>query len=132
MKNKLNKSKKSGVTLTELIIAMAIFAMVTAPIIGMFTYSTRLSASAYKMTMASIIAQMKMEELIGLTDAELTAELTIERKEEGIFFYEIAEGSPTGFPKLREITVKVYDSKTGGNLLQIFTNIINTADGGFN
>jgi len=129
------KLKRSGVTLTELIIAMAIFAMVTVPIISMFTYSTRLSAAAYKMTMASIIAQMKMEELIGLDDDELTAEVTRTAAKLSVdddnhaFYYRITNGSSTGFPNLREMIVIVYEGNTD-NVLQEFTNIINTAPNG--
>ena len=125
MKNKIQKLKKSGVTLTELIIAMAILAVVTAPIIGMFMYSTRLTAASYKLTMSSVIAQMKMEELIG----EETLE-NVPRTPEGNFWYEISV-QPTDFKNLWNVTVNVYESQTGGSPLQSFTNIINTAEGGF-
>jgi prepilin-type N-terminal cleavage/methylation domain-containing protein len=62
MKNK----KNAGVTLLELIIAVVIMALVTFPILGLYSTSVRLNATGHNITGASFTAQLVMEEMIGL------------------------------------------------------------------
>ena len=59
-----NKNRK-GVTLLELIIAMAILSVASMPILHMIGTSVRSNADAHRATAASIMATQQMEELIG-------------------------------------------------------------------
>jgi len=62
----MNK-KRAGVTLVELILAISVLTMITAPILGVMVSSFSTSAQALEMKNASFAAQQVMEEFIGRT-----------------------------------------------------------------
>jgi len=63
MRNKRSKTK--GVSLAELLIAISVLAATLGPIMGMFMWSSQASIKAYKVSIASVVAEMRMEELVG-------------------------------------------------------------------
>jgi type II secretory pathway pseudopilin PulG len=67
-------SKSAGWTLVEMMVAIGVLAAVSVPIIMLYTYSTRLAAAAHRQTIAAVLAQQRIEELIGLTEADLLLE----------------------------------------------------------
>ena len=56
---------KSGFTLLELIIAMAVLAIASTALLVMFTGGLQESTRSHVFTMASIEAQMQMEQIVG-------------------------------------------------------------------
>ncbi|MCL1994868.1 MAG: prepilin-type N-terminal cleavage/methylation domain-containing protein [Defluviitaleaceae bacterium] len=69
MKNK----KRAGVTLLELILAISVLLIIIVPLGNIFLASNRINAFAQDVTIASLTAQMFVEENIGLTIGELEA-----------------------------------------------------------
>ena len=67
MKNK----KTAAVTLIELIIAITILIIIIVPLASMFITSTRTNVWARDITIASLTAQLFVEENIGLTDENI-------------------------------------------------------------
>ena len=65
------QTKKEGFTLLELIIAMAILAITMMPILYMYTNTVHMNVLGHKITIATFTAQLKMEELVGLSEKEL-------------------------------------------------------------
>lgn len=121
--------KQAGMTLLEVLIALALLSVIVAPVLGMFVTGTRLTTASYKLTSASVTAQMRMEELVGLDKDELSGELGTREYYNG--FEVEAERTETGFgfENLIEVTVTVYDSD-GTSVLATQTNILNVALGG--
>ena len=139
------RSKTKGVTLAELLIAIFILAAVIGPVMGMFMWSQHASIRAYQISIASVVAEMRMEELVGteihpgtyessdkgfkvnisindleFDDLDDDLKLALKNKSDII--------SPfTDFLKM--VTVTVYDSD--GAVLCTQRNIINTATFGF-
>jgi type II secretory pathway pseudopilin PulG len=62
----VRKIKTAGWTLVELMVAIGVLAIVTGPIIMLYTFGTRMAAGAHRQTLAAILAQQRIEELIGL------------------------------------------------------------------
>ena len=66
--------KTKGFTLLELIIAMAVLLIVMVPMFNIFFYSSRNNALAYHIKTATLIAQQRIEEFVGLkVDFEVTS-----------------------------------------------------------
>lgn len=61
----MNTKKRKGVTLLELMIALAILTVSSMPIMHMIGTSVRVNAEAHRATMASLAATSGMEYLIG-------------------------------------------------------------------
>jgi len=128
--------KTKGLTLVEIIIAMAVLIIVTAPIIGMFVMGTRISVTSYKMNIASFTAQMSIEELMGLDREEIEDEIDLDN---GIIKHyngfhvklEIAEREHENKEQLILIRATVYDTDydtvTGtGSVLCQYEQVIET------
>jgi len=62
---KLNIKSKAGMTLVEVLVAIALFAVVALPLFGMFSNSMRLERRALVESLTTYTAQMKMEEAYG-------------------------------------------------------------------
>ncbi len=62
----LLKRREGGMTLIELLVAMAILAVVILSVIGLFTQSVTLNASGMDYTRVNDLVRDKVEELIGL------------------------------------------------------------------
>jgi prepilin-type N-terminal cleavage/methylation domain-containing protein len=124
------KRKSAGYSLVELMVAMGIIAVVSAPIFMLYQFGTRMAATAHRQTIAAILAQQRIEELIGLPLDELedayANEAAYPYNAANNYFYVALKGdAPTpaylddfdefageGFlNKLAEVTVLVYDSK---------------------
>jgi len=73
MHENIQKKKNAGLTLLELIVAVAVLTVVTGPLIVVFNQGIERSVQSHILTMANIEAQMQMEQLIGLDWVELTA-----------------------------------------------------------
>jgi prepilin-type N-terminal cleavage/methylation domain-containing protein len=73
MKNK----KKSGLSLLELAIAVAIITIAALPILGLYRTSISLNVQGHKITAATFIAQLEMEQLIGLGWSEIESRTTL-------------------------------------------------------
>ena len=139
------KSKTKGVTLAELLIALFILAVVISPIFGMFMWSSQASIKAYKISIASVVAEMRMEELVGTviepgTDEFPDKGFKVRIVVKNLVFDDLDDGlkdaldndsniiSPyAGFLKM--VTVTVHDND--GTVLCTQRNIINTATNGF-
>jgi len=61
----IRNKKTAGLTLLELIVAMAILVLASLPILSMLLASVQSNAQSHRITMASIIAQQAMEEFVG-------------------------------------------------------------------
>jgi len=68
---KLNIKSRAGMTLVEVLIAIALFAVVALPLFGMFSNSMRMERRALVESIATYTAQMKMEEAYGRTATDL-------------------------------------------------------------
>jgi len=79
---KMNMKSRAGMTLVEVLIAMALFAVVAVPLFAMFSNSMKMERRAMVESIATYTAQMKMEEVYGLTATELFDLDGIENKEE--------------------------------------------------
>ena len=122
--------RRSGVSLLELLLAVGILLIAIAPIFGLYTASLRANALAHRVTIATLTAQLRIEEFVGLTAGEVAAE-----DESGWFngFYvRVAVADVYSMPALREVTVYVYESEEpGASQLVSQSNIINVMPGGF-
>jgi len=68
------KKKKAGMTLIEVLIAVALFAVVALPLYAMFSNSVKLERRALVESLTTYTAQLMMEEAYGMTaPALLTA-----------------------------------------------------------
>jgi type II secretory pathway pseudopilin PulG len=125
----VQQRKSAGYSLVELMVAIGVLAAVTAPIIMLYQFGTRMAVAANRQTIAAILAQQRIEELIGLRRDELEAAYANEAlypyNAAGSYFYVALKGSPEpaylddfdsfageGFlNELAEVTVAVYDSE---------------------
>jgi type II secretory pathway pseudopilin PulG len=151
----LQKKSTAGVTLLELILAVTILLIVFVPITSMFVTSSTEGARARKLTIATFIAQQKIEELVGLNWAELigldwdekninttTAEVLsnpalsrLNVNDENFFVdIEVSERSAHSVGDMDlpllitvKVTIKDYDGTT---VLISQENILNVVDGG--
>ncbi len=130
------RTRRAGVTLMELVIAMGLLAIVAAPILGMYMASTRMSALSYKITVASLFAQRCMEELVGQEvgvisgfagGQEYKTELMFTATVES--FEEETEGGGDVSPHLWRVRVTVTETGTG-NVLSTHTDILNVGERG--
>ena len=142
---RIKRSKTKGVTLAELLIAIFILAAVIGPVMGMFMWSQQASIRAYQISIASVVAEMRMEELVGteiipgtasFEDKGFTVDIDIKNLEFGDLDddLQLALNNDStivdpflGFLKM--VTVTVRDSS--GAVLCTQRNIINTATNGF-
>ena len=129
----------------ELLIAICILTALIGPVFGMFMWGAQASINAYKMSIASVVAEMRMEELVGTEIYPGTAEFIdkgfkVVINVKNLEFSDLDDDlrkaldndsssiSPyTGF--LRMVTVTVKDNN--GAVLCTQRNIINTATNGF-
>ena len=63
MKNK----KRSGISLLELVVALGILLIIAVPLGNMFFFSTRTNVQVHNFTMASLTAQLVIEEFTGIS-----------------------------------------------------------------
>ena len=142
---RIKRSKTKGVTLAELLVAVFILAAVIAPVSGMFTWSSQASIKAYKSSIASVVAEMRMEELVGTevhpgTYGFMDNGFRVEISVNDLVFDDLDVNlknalkndnsiiSPyAGFLKM--VIVTVYDNDD--TVLSTHRNIINTATNGF-
>lgn len=107
------KKNRGGFTLLELVVAVSLLMVVMVPVLGMYVTSTRLSATAYKTTIASLTAQMRIEELVGLTEPELMGKIVDKdstNTNSGFYVTVNIAFDYEGFGNLAEATVEVYDT----------------------
>jgi len=144
------RSKTKGVTLAELLVAVFILSVVIAPVLGMFMWSSQTSIKAYKISIASVIAEMRMEELVGTkidpgTDEFIDNGFKVKILVENLKFDDLDDGFTASLNSgsladitasiaeyagfLRMVTVTVYDHDD--TVLCTQRNIINTATNGF-
>lgn len=128
----MSKAKKNaGMTLTEVIIAVALLLIITGPILGVYVFSARANAILHRNTTASYTAQLLMEEYVGLTKTELESKPTISTYngfEIGVAKEEIDIG--TGLSSgLWKIIIDVYEIDTRKHLCT-YENYINVNEGG--
>lgn len=118
---------RAGVTLLELIIAIGILAIVTAPIFTLLFSSVRLNAQAHRVTMATFTAQQRMEELVGREwdDDLINENWNLQELYHG-FFVSVAHDGDDDLPLL-SVTVRVYEHSTSVSPLVQLTNILNVA-----
>jgi len=133
-------------TLAELLIAISILAAVLGPVSGMFMWSSQASIKAYKTSIASVVAEMRMEELVGTvivpgTDVPVEDKgfiVDIDKKK--MKFDDLdddlktALGANSSIISTYEeflIMVTVTVSDNDGTVLCTQRNIINTATNGF-
>jgi len=139
------RSKTKGVTLAELLIAISILAVVIGPVSGMFMWSSQASTKAYKTSIASVIAEMRMEELVGTdiapgTDEFIDNGFKVNIVVKNLEFDDLDDDLKlaldndstiiipyVGFLRMVTVTVHDYD----GVVLCTQRNIINTATNGF-
>jgi len=145
---RVKRSKTKGVTLAELLIAVAILAIVVAPVMGMFVWSAHASINAFKISIASVVAEMRMEELVGteihagvaeFTDKGFIVNIIVNDLEfahlnddlkaalDELINKETMVSSYNGFLKMVTVTVSDDDR----SVLCTQSNIINTATHGF-
>ncbi|MCL2014259.1 MAG: type II secretion system GspH family protein [Oscillospiraceae bacterium] len=74
---KYMNSKSSGMTLIEALVSVAIIAFISVPLLGMIYAATDYNASSHKMTTATFTAQMRIEQLVGLTGEEICEDFDI-------------------------------------------------------
>lgn len=125
------KQDEKGMTLVEVLVAMAMLAVVGMVLLASFTQSYQVKTEAGRLTVASSLAQQKLEEL---------------RLEDFVRIYvEGSEGAPLGFahinvedyvywvevvtplanPNLKEVKVNVSWSGNGGRTVTLGTLIVN-------
>jgi prepilin-type N-terminal cleavage/methylation domain-containing protein len=63
----LRKKSKAGVTLIELLMAIVILVIAVIPITSVYVTSLREAAHARRLTIATFVAQQKIEEMVGLS-----------------------------------------------------------------
>lgn len=68
------KHKSAGWTLVELMVAIGVLAITTTPIIMLYQFGTRMAAAAHRQTIAAVLAQQRVEELVGLSLGELNGQ----------------------------------------------------------
>lgn len=107
----------SGFTLLELIVSVAVLAVVSTALFAMFTAGLRQSVQNHLFTMASIEAQMQMEQLIGrmwVNDLEHEDWNTLNPSNDFHvrLEYEVSQSLANGTPVLIEVTVTVYRDTT--------------------
>ena len=61
------KNTTKGFTLTELIIAVAVLAVIVGPLIGLFIHAEYVNAQTIRLQTAQVTAQLRLEELVGRT-----------------------------------------------------------------
>lgn len=87
-----NRKKKSGFTLMEVIISLAVLAVVIGPLLSLLFSGVRSSRLALETTLATYVAQMRIEEVYGLGDASITSLCGSGRQNEsGLDMYYIRE-----------------------------------------
>jgi prepilin-type N-terminal cleavage/methylation domain-containing protein len=127
---KKNKHRK-GLTLVELIIAVTVLGIGIAGIITAFTAGFSMSARANYTTIASIEAQLQMESLVGLTEAQLmTAGFTWNNPFQSNYMWVMLDLSSYGAttPMLRQATVYIFRSEAEATANDWFfrhSNILN-------
>ena len=142
---RLKKTKTKGVTLAELLVALFLLAAVIGPVMGMFVWSTQTSIKAYKLSIAAVVAQMRMEELVGeetivggdFTDKGFNVKIDVNNN---VALSDLDADLQTALGGsdvvsqyasfLKMVTVTVYDND-GTTVLCTQKNIINTATNGF-
>jgi prepilin-type N-terminal cleavage/methylation domain-containing protein len=67
----MKKKSKAGMTLVEVIVAIAIFAGVALPLFAMFTNSMKMERRALVESLATYEAQLQMEQAYGMTAEEM-------------------------------------------------------------
>jgi len=151
---RIKRSKTKGVTLAELLIAVSILIVVIGPVLGMFMWSSQASIKAYKISIAAVVAEMRMEELVGaefppartkFEDKGFTVIITyenmkLEHLDEDLRHALDKEGTTMPISQfadfLKMVTVTVYDNDydndtNKGTVLCIQRNVINIAPNGF-
>ncbi len=122
-------ARRAGVTLMELVIAIGLLAIVAAPILGMYATANRLSALAYKRTVASLFAERCMEEMVGQNYAGITA-YAAEEHTELLFTATVEVVEPAEVADvLYRVNVTVTETGTG-NVLCSHEDILNVAANG--
>lgn len=148
---KINK-KTAGMTLIEILVALGLLALITAPILGVYVMGTRISAASYEATIASYTAQQCMEEFVGLSEEEfstpaIAARLGFSGRTSFIGGYELSfekedndltvkstvtfgdvEIDGIVYPSLARAVVTVYNA--GGSVLCSQENLLNITEGG--
>jgi len=75
-KAELNIKSRAGMTLVEVLVAMAIFAAVAVPLFAMFSNSMKMERRALVESLTTYTAQMMIEEAYGNTTDQLKAKVT--------------------------------------------------------
>lgn len=149
--NKMKHKKRKGVTLLELMVAVAILSMAVIPVMAMLVGSVRANMQSHRITIAIFIAQQAVEEFVGRTwegDTGLSSHswntpLPEAAGNLGNFYVvstyrrntpstPIAAPHPLHSTNLMEVTVHVYDSASPAtrSLLARHSHIINIQPGG--
>lgn len=121
-----SNKQKSGFSLLELLVAISLLMVITVPILGMFVTSTRIASASYKTTIASLTAQMRVEELVGLTRDELDGKISSGDDVETNYGFWVTvdiDFDYEGFTQLAEATVSVFDTDKA-SLLSTHTAVI--------
>lgn len=129
----MNK-QKCGVTLVELVAALSILMLVSAPLIGTMVHSIRANSRAHSLSMATFVAQQEMERAVATGLQNLPASTF--RSENDMFNVRVtAEAFNTSDAdnntSLYRVTVYVYDNMPPTSVIVNYVNIVNTAPGGF-
>ncbi|MCL2665950.1 MAG: prepilin-type N-terminal cleavage/methylation domain-containing protein [Defluviitaleaceae bacterium] len=75
--------KQFGLTLLEVVIAVAVLAVATVPIYGLFVSSTRINVASHRLTAATFTAQLFIEECVGLNRIELEEKFNVQNGSTG-------------------------------------------------
>lgn len=67
----MKKSKSAGMSLIEIVVCVALLSLVAAPVLGLYFQCTQANVRARNINMATFTAQLQMEELVGLTNADI-------------------------------------------------------------
>jgi hypothetical protein len=88
----------------------------------LYTFGTRLAAAAHRQTIAAILAQQRIEELVGLTEAELLNEEAVTKTEKGldvtVSVADPAVDQADFMNQLAEVTVQVDYNVADGPLVE--------------
>jgi prepilin-type N-terminal cleavage/methylation domain-containing protein len=127
--------KKSGFTLAEVLVAMAVLMLIMAPMMGLIHHVSTINARTTRLQVAQLTAQLRLEELIGRTqddimkhlDANYTTLDSITFTRDDVFPVTVIISPVSGFTNLLRVVVSV--DYGGGNFFEL-ENILNVVPGG--
>ncbi|MDA8234978.1 MAG: type II secretion system protein [Clostridia bacterium] len=125
------RQNEKGMTLVEVLVAMAMLAVLGTVLLAVFTQSYRVKTEAGRLTVAGNLAQQKLEELRLEDFARLSSQgseaatLAFAPTRVGDYVYWVEVVTPLANPNLKEVIVNVNWPGSGGRTVSLGTLVGN-------